>query len=442
MKLRWPDLTRRDLFAGGMVSLAMVALVLERQELAHAFQRFSVANALVILYLVPALIVAYLFPINIRLHTKVHMTSIPLYLLAIFLSPVMAACAAALGIVGGELVVRLKRKNHASNIIMQTARTALFVLLGAQVAHIAPGSGTWRVALMIGAAFTLFAGDILTFSLQQSVLYGDRLWKTIASCLRDVGYTEAIQYAMGLLGALAAAQELWALVILIFPTAEIYLACKRAKETQNSTRILLESMADAVDLRDAYTGGHSRRVTQFTAQILKELGLHGPEVELIVTAARVHDIGKIGIPDEVLNKPGKLTPEEWAIMETHPGRGAELLARYADFARGTDIVRHHHERWDGKGYPDRIACTNIPFGARVIAVADSFDAMTSDRPYRKGMSIAKAASILAENRGIQWDSEIVDAFIHSIAGELREEALECERQESAPQARAGARAGG
>jgi putative nucleotidyltransferase with HDIG domain len=177
--------------------------------------------------------------------------------------------------------------------------------------------------------------------------------------------------------------------------------------------VLVESMADAVDLRDPYTGGHSRRVTEYSAAILRELGLHGPAVDLIVAAARVHDIGKIGTPDAILNKPGQLTPEERAVMEEHPITGATLLKRYQDFTRGVALVRHHHESWDGTGYPDRLKGTAIPFGARVIAVADSFDAMTSDRPYRAGMPVGKAAAILRAGRGQQWDAVLADALLRS-----------------------------
>jgi HD-GYP domain-containing protein (c-di-GMP phosphodiesterase class II) len=177
---------------------------------------------------------------------------------------------------------------------------------------------------------------------------------------------------------------------------------------------MLESMADTIDLRDPYTGGHSQRVAEMTAGILRAMDMSGPEVELIVSAARVHDIGKIGVPDYILNKPGRLTLEEEAIMNTHPDRGADLLQRYPDFARGAEIIRHHHESWDGTGYPQGLKATGIPFGARVIAVADSYDAMTSDRPYRKAMPQAKAALILHEGRGKQWDPQIVDAFLQSI----------------------------
>ena len=235
--------------------------------------------------------------------------------------------------------------------------------------------------------------------------------RVIAILLREVSLPEGAQYVLGILAALAAAQQTWSLVLWILPICIVYRSFKHAKEMHDGTSKLLESMADAVDLRDPYTGGHSRRVTEYSLRILHEMSVIGPEVDLIRSAARVHDIGKIGIPDQILNKPGRLTPEEKGIMDSHPARGAELLARYTDFARGMNIVRHHHERWDGQGYPDGLKGLDIPFGARVIAVADSFDAMTSDRPYRTGIPIDKAAQILREGRGHQWESIVIDAFL-------------------------------
>ena len=169
----------------------------------------------------------------------------------------------------------------------------------------------------------------------------------LVASVRETALPEAVQYAVGLVGAEAALRDVWTLGFLVVPCAVVYVAFKVLHEMQDGTRQLLENMADAVDLRDPYTGGHSRRVTEYSAAILRELGLHGPEVDLIVTAARVHDIGKIGIPDAILNKPGKLDPAERAIMEQHPVHGAELLHRYRDFARGVALVRHHHESWDG-----------------------------------------------------------------------------------------------
>jgi HD-GYP domain-containing protein (c-di-GMP phosphodiesterase class II) len=202
------------------------------------------------------------------------------------------------------------------------------------------------------------------------------------------------------------------------PMVLVYLVSKNARELQDRTRQFVERMADAVDLRDPYTGGHSRRVAALCQGMLRELVIWGPEAEFIVAAARVHDIGKIDIPDAILAKPGPLTPDERAVMETHPKHGAALLARYPEFARGVEMVRHHHERWDGQGYPQHLAAFAIPFGARVIAVADSFDAMTSDRPYRRGMPAQQAVQTLLNGRGVQWDAQIVDAFIQSIAAQL------------------------
>jgi len=227
---------------------------------------------------------------------------------------------------------------------------------------------------------------------------------------------------MGILGALAAETRIWGVALLVIPSVIVYLAFKDTKEMRNSTRWILERMADAVDLRDPYTGGHSRRVAAYCAGILDQMKHTGPDVDLIVGAARVHDIGKIGVPDQILNKPDRLTDEERAIMESHAERGAELLTRYPDFARGVDLVLHHHERWDGTGYPRKLAGYAIPFGARVIAVADSYDAMTSDRPYRRGMAPAQAARILREGAGTQWDAAIVETFLCSIADQRQQAA--------------------
>ncbi|MGI8825198.1 MAG: HD-GYP domain-containing protein [Chloroflexota bacterium] len=131
------------------------------------------------------------------------------------------------------------------------------------------------------------------------------------------------------------------------------------------------------------------------------------------------------MPDDVLRKTGKLTDEGSKIMQQHPDKGADLLESYPDFGRGSAIVRHHHESWNGEGYPHRLREHDIPFGARVIAVADSYHAMTSDRPYRKGMSPKQAAGILREGRGRRWEGFIVDAFLRSIPTQLERRRHRC-----------------
>jgi putative nucleotidyltransferase with HDIG domain len=185
------------------------------------------------------------------------------------------------------------------------------------------------------------------------------------------------------------------------------------KEVDADTYQLLEAVADAVDLRDPYTVQHSRRVVELTRCLLDELGRTGQEADLILVAARLHDVGKVEIPDHILLKRGALTAQERVVMESHASRGAELLQHYSDFGPIVEMVRHHHERWDGTGYPHGLRGADIPFGARIIAVAESVDAMSSDRSYQRAVSMDRAAEILHTGRGRQWDPAIVDALLRS-----------------------------
>ena len=368
--------------------------------------------------LVAGVVVAQRFPIHVRENAKVSMTEIPLYLLAALLTPPLAATAAFCGLLVGELSVRKQRGGYYSDVASQVGRFTVVVYLGSLVAHAPSPNAVTSCFLLLGTGLVMWAGDLLTGPMVFCPITGESPRTVIVGMAREAGLVEAGQYLVGMLGAVAAAQQAWTLVLLVLPAAMIYLTGKRNKELQDTTRTLLVHMADTVDLRDPYTGGHSRRVTEYVAATLQEMGKQGPDIDLIVAAARVHDIGKIGMPDRVLLKDGRLTDDEWEIMKLHPEQGADLLLRNPNFARGAEIVRHHHERWDGQGYPHRLRGAEIPFGARVIAVADSYDAMTSDRPYRRGMSPERAAGILREGRGAQWEGDIVDAFLRTITDRL------------------------
>jgi putative two-component system response regulator len=182
------------------------------------------------------------------------------------------------------------------------------------------------------------------------------------------------------------------------------------RAVHDNARETLESMADAVDARDPGMGQHSLRVSIYTATLLHALNVSEPDFTLIINAARFHDIGKIVISDQVLNKPARLSEDERTEVKGHPELGANLLWLYPEFRASAEMVLHHHERVDGQGYPHGLAGDRIPFGARVIAVADTFDAMTSDRAYRKGISIHQATQMLLKGRELQWDREIVEVF--------------------------------
>ena len=177
----------------------------------------------------------------------------------------------------------------------------------------------------------------------------------------------------------------------------------------------LEILVGAVELRDPYTSGHSHRVRKYSTIIASALGLSNKKIDEIGVAALLHDVGKIdGIFVPILQKPGRLTPEERAIMELHPIKSAELVARAFQLKHIVPVVRHHHENWDGTGYPDRLAGKAIPLGSRIIMFADTIDAMTTDRPYRKALGEAEVRAELLKHRGTQFDPNIFDVLTDSI----------------------------
>jgi len=171
------------------------------------------------------------------------------------------------------------------------------------------------------------------------------------------------------------------------------------------------ALAAAIEARDPYTVGHSARVTQYSVAIAQELGLSSQEVEEIRLAGLLHDLGKIGVPDSVLNKPGRLSDEEYQAIRMHPALSMKILEPLPHLANLMPIIYHHHERYNGHGYIDGKAGEDIPLGARIIAVADAYEAMTSDRPYRKALSREEAVSELKRNAGTQFDPKVVDAFL-------------------------------
>jgi putative nucleotidyltransferase with HDIG domain len=175
-------------------------------------------------------------------------------------------------------------------------------------------------------------------------------------------------------------------------------------------REFIQALSSAIDARDVYTAGHSRRVSAYAVAIAKEMRLSSEEIAVIREGALLHDVGKIGISDRVLQKPGPLSNEEFELIRRHPLIGRKIIERVEGLAPYVSIVELHHENQDGSGYPWRLAGSGIPLDARIVHVADAYDAMTSDRPYRKGMTPDRALVILRENAGTQFDPEVVAAF--------------------------------
>lgn len=176
----------------------------------------------------------------------------------------------------------------------------------------------------------------------------------------------------------------------------------------------IESVTNMLEIRDTYTKGHSNRVADYAELIAKEMGLSNDMIDKVHFAGHLHDIGKIGIPDSILKKCGKLTDIEFDIIKSHSIMGYNILKNIAGFSEFSSIVRHHHERWDGLGYPDNLKGEEIPLKSRILSVADAFDAMTSNRVYRRSLSIEESVDELLKNSWKQFDGDVVNSFMKII----------------------------
>jgi ribonuclease P protein subunit RPR2 len=184
----------------------------------------------------------------------------------------------------------------------------------------------------------------------------------------------------------------------------------RSQQLARSYTATVRALSNAVEARDAYTGKHAERVAAYGIAIARALGLSPPDAPELEFGFLLHDIGKVAIPDAILYKPDKLNREERELMARHPEIGAEILAGIEFLEEASSVVRSHHERWDGTGYPDGLAGEAIPLAARVFAVADVLDALTTDRPYRPASSFADARRVIVTGSGTQFDPQVIVAF--------------------------------
>jgi HD-GYP domain-containing protein (c-di-GMP phosphodiesterase class II) len=327
----------------------------------------------------------------------------------------------ALVVITAELVSDIWQGLKPIQVLVNSANLGLATYLGATTYHQLAGdvltpldSGQAMAATVAGAlVYTMVNTWVLAFVIAPVV--GDspvQLWKSNFS----VTYIFLVLPTLGSLVPVINERSPFGIPILALPLIGSHLAQRTLRRVEEETQATMEGLADALERRDPYTHRHSIRVTEYVQAILHEMP-HIPSLtqETIIEAARVHDLGKVGTRDASLSKPGPLTEEERREIEQHAAVGGDIVGRLSIYRRGAAIVRHHHERWDGKGYPDGLAGEEIPLGARIIGVADAFDAMTSDRPYRRGMAIKDALDELNRQSGKQFDPQIVEAFQRAIA---------------------------
>jgi ribonuclease P protein subunit RPR2 len=184
----------------------------------------------------------------------------------------------------------------------------------------------------------------------------------------------------------------------------------RAQELRASYIATVRALSNAVEARDAYTGKHADRVTAYGLELARRSGLDVATDPQIEFGFLLHDVGKVAVPDAILFKPAPLTEQEYALMQLHPVTGAEILRDVTFLGDGVDVVRHHHERWDGRGYPDGLVGEAIPLAARIFAVADTLDALTSNRPYRRAATWEEAREVICAQSGRQFDPAVIAAY--------------------------------
>jgi HD-GYP domain-containing protein (c-di-GMP phosphodiesterase class II) len=267
----------------------------------------------------------------------------------------------------------------------------------------------------LAAVVLFFAANNLTTSgiiaLQEEknpfALWVKRLRSTLVYDLLSTPFVFVFAYIYVRFGVVGAAL----FMIPLLGARELY---KKNWLLEKTNQELLELMVAAIEARDPYTSGHSRRVANMARVISRALGLREREIERIVVAALLHDVGKIHeVFGPILSKPGKLTAEESAIMRTHPVKSEELARNVSSLKDVLPLIRHHHENWDGSGYPDGLFGADIPLGSRIVMFADTIDAMTTDRPYRAALGETAVRRELEKYRGKQFDPKIYDTLVSS-----------------------------
>lgn len=352
------------------------------------------------------------FPLLIKGSTSFSTVS---YMAMIFLLPFPLPVIGALVV----LLSDLRERKPWQSLLFNPANYALTFGISSLVWWLYAGNRTLgEIPFSVSSFLILMLIVVLFYSINVFLLNGylaiasrrpfSYLW--ISQDL-DLLLPYASLQVVGVLFALAWEDAPIIIPILVVPAVTTYIAFETIQRLQRQTQEAMIAMADAIDARDVYTAEHSHRVTKLAVRVAEVHGLKARDIDRIELAARVHDIGKIGISDAILNKKGPLDEEEWALMQGHPVIGENLLRAYRQFRHEAAIVRSHHERWDGRGYPDKIRGAQIPIGARIIAVADTFDAMTSERPYRGPLSSQVAIEEIRSQALSQFDPQVVASFL-------------------------------
>lgn len=355
-------------------------------------------------------------PLHLSSKLKIDVDDTALFAAALLFDPFYAMALGGVAMLLSRLWSRQEPwYGHAFNVSAVTL--ACGVSSGAYRAVAGAGFADVQVpAAAIAAGVALYAVRTLLVDLVVSLhLRRDprATWRRLH--LRAIAQTVAL-YMLGALAAVLAVDvDPWSLALLAAPVALIYVSLREVSRLRNRTRDAIFELADLLDRRDPYTYGHSQRVADYAERVALHMRLSPPQVDLVRESGRLHDLGKIGTPDEVLRKPSALAGHELVAMQAHAEYGARILSNLPDFWEGAALVAAHHERKDGRGYPRGLRGDEIPLEVSIIAVADAYDAMATSRPYRPAMSWSEIRRELEAGRGTQWDDSVVTAFLETMA---------------------------
>lgn len=408
--LRWP----LRLYVLGVLAVGPLAMWYAARDVGLV----TLDDLVLFVILLALATVAQLWPVHLTPKMKVTVEDTATFAGALLLGPflsMLVAGASRLALRPGARFIWYESGFNASVSALGTGAAAVVY-----AALAGPAGSLAANPLAIGAAaiakYLVHTGLVdLAVAIQ---LHRDPLGSWWQVHRRDLPH-EAVLYLLGVLAALSASGHPWVLGLFAAPMALVLINLRQTARLREQTRSAILELADLVDLRDPYTHGHSQRTAEVAERLARHLHLQPSQVELVRAAARVHDIGKIGTEDHVLLKRGPLDRREEDEMHRHSEFGAQLISLLPEFWEGAALVLSHHERPDGRGYPRGLRESELPLEASVIAVADAYDAMTNDRPYRRALGWAEAKAEFLRHRGAQWDARVVDALIEMIEQERR-----------------------
>lgn len=408
------------LAAGATIVGGAAAAATADQRLALSALFFAVAGALAMTFSIP-------MPSSRPGHTLEVSVGSSLLFGAVLLFPAYwSSLVAALANVLAFGVIRRIAWYKATFNICQSAVSTFFA---AAVWHVGSAGRSFfdpqAIPALLAAMVAYFLANTVLTSAMVALASGVPVrltwWRTYRHILPAYSALLCVGALIAVLWSVAA----WTIALATIPLAGLYYALRNTATLETQTVDALFNLASILDDRDPYTHGHSLRVGDYAQQLALAVGESADQAYTIFLAGRLHDIGKCAVANEVLRKPGALDPAERAHMCTHAAIGGSMLAHFSLFRECARYVRGHHERWDGAGYPDGLRAEEIPFGARVIAVADAFDAMTTTRPYRTALPEAEAIRRLREGAGSHWDATLVATFVALLEeGSLKRAALQ------------------